>query len=106
VKSLIEIIAITLWVCFTAYALWYFTSAKHYAPLTPNEARLLWRIHKQTTKCNSKKWREIHRGRKIVGFACGCGYKYMQKRPIVAGAPQPATTNSQIAAIYKKLHKS
>jgi len=103
---LIEIIAITLWVCFTAYALWYFTLAKHYAPLTPNEARLLWRIHKQTTKCNSKEWREIHRGRKIVGFACGCGYKYMQKRPIVASAPQPAATNSQIAAIYKKLHKS
>ncbi len=105
VKNMIEIIAITLWVCFTAYALWYLTSAKHYAPITPNEARLLWKIHKQTAKCNSKRWREIHRGRKMVGFACECGYKYMQKRSIVAGAPQPVTAQST-TAIYQKMHKT
>jgi hypothetical protein len=104
VKNMIEIIAITLWTCFAAYAIWYFTSAKHYAPLTPNEAKMLWKIHKQTAKCEGRKWREIHRGRKIVGFTCECGYKYMQKRPIVAGAPQPAITQSTTTA-YQKLHK-
>ncbi|MEM3704195.1 MAG: hypothetical protein QXX79_07260 [Candidatus Bathyarchaeia archaeon] len=75
---MIEILAITLWACFTAYTVWYFTSAKHYAPLTQNEARLLWKIHKQTTKCDSRAYREIHHGRKIVGFTCECGYKYMK----------------------------
>ncbi|MEM3612640.1 MAG: hypothetical protein QXH40_04415 [Candidatus Bathyarchaeia archaeon] len=101
---MIEIFAITLWISFAAYATWYFTSAKHYAPLTPNEARLLWKIHKQTTKCSSRRWREICRGRKIVGFACECGYKYTQKRPIVASTPQQGITQSP-TAIYRKLHK-
>ena len=102
---MIEIIAITLWVCFIAYAIWYFTSAKHYVPLTPREARLLWKIHKQTAGCYSKRWREIRRGRKIVGFACECGYKYMQKRPIVASPPQPVVTQSA-TTIYQKLHRA
>ncbi|MEM3566036.1 MAG: hypothetical protein QXK18_04095 [Candidatus Bathyarchaeia archaeon] len=102
---MIELIAVILWVGFAAYATWYFTSAKHYVPLTPNDVRLLWKIHKQTTKCNSKRWREIHRGRKLVGFACECGYKYMQKRPIVASTPQPVVTQST-TVIYQKLHKA
>jgi hypothetical protein len=102
---MIEIIAVTLWACFVAYAIWYFTSAKHYVPLTPREARLLWKIHKQTARCDSKRWREIRRGRKIVGFACECGYKYMQKRPIVASPPQPVVTQS-VATIYQKLHRA
>ncbi|MEM3565778.1 MAG: hypothetical protein QXK18_02770 [Candidatus Bathyarchaeia archaeon] len=102
---MIEILAVTLWTCFAAYSTWYFTSAKHYAPLTPEEARLLWKIHKQTTKCGSRRWREICRGRKIIGFACECGYKYMQKRPIVTNTPQSAVVQSP-TAIYKKLHKA
>ena len=105
VKNMIEIVAITLWVCLAAYATWYFTSAKNYAPLTSREVRLLWKIHKQTTGCDSKQWREIRRGRKIVGFACECGYKYMQKRPIVASTPQPVVTRSA-ATIYQKLHRA
>jgi len=102
---MIEILVITLWISLASYATWYFTSAKHYAPLTPSEARLLWKIHKQTARCDSKKWREIRRGRKIVGFACECGFKYLQKRPIVASTPQPVVTQST-TAIYQKLHKA
>lgn len=78
-----KILMPTLWVCFAAYATWYFASAKHYAPLTLKEARLLWKIHKQKAECDARKWREIRRKDKIVGFECECGYKYMQKRPIV-----------------------
>lgn len=72
-----------LWVCFAVYAIWYFTSAKRHAPLTPNEAKLLWKIHKQNIKCGAKKWRELKRGDRIIGFECECGYKHVQKRPII-----------------------
>ena len=72
-----------LWVCFAVYAIWYFASAKRHAPLTPDEAKLLWKIHKQNIKCSARKWREIKRGDKIIGFECECGYKHIQRRPMI-----------------------
>ncbi|MBS7616330.1 hypothetical protein KEJ45_03940 [Candidatus Bathyarchaeota archaeon] len=100
---MIEIIMATLWACFAAYAIWYFTMAKHYAPLTLTEAKILWKIHKQNTGCSSKMWREIRRGEKIVGFECECGYKHIQKRPITASAP---TSKIQTQTyMYKKIHR-
>ncbi|HVP27350.1 MAG TPA: hypothetical protein VMT26_06780 [Candidatus Bathyarchaeia archaeon] len=82
-----EIIGITLWTAFIIYATWYFTSAKHYAPITSNEAKILWKIHKQLIHCNGKKWRELKRGSKIIGFECECGHKHIQRRPLVIKAP-------------------
>jgi hypothetical protein len=29
----------------------------------------------------------IKRGNKIIGFECECGFRHIQRRPIVAGAP-------------------
>jgi len=77
-----------LWACFTSYATWYLISAKDYAPLTRKEAELLWKIHKQNTNCNAKKWHTIRRRGKIVGFECECGYRHIQKRPIAAKTPK------------------
>jgi len=82
-KMLETILLPAVWTCFAAYTTWYLTSAKQYAPLTLEEARLLWKIHKQEAQCKAKRWREIrHRG-KIIGFQCECGYKHVQKKPIV-----------------------
>ena len=83
-----EIFAFALWLCFLAYALWYYESAKDYAPLTAKEAEILWKIHKQHTKCNGGKWLGIRREDKIVGFECACGYRHIQKRPIVSNKPK------------------
>jgi len=77
---MLEILMPTMWTCFTVYATWYFTSAKYYAPLTLNEARLLWKIHKQDTRCKSRKWSEIRHNGSIIGFKCG--YKHVQKKPV------------------------
>jgi len=93
----------TLWACFAVYVIWYFTSAKHYAPITPNEAKILWKIHKQNTQCDAGAWREIRRGGNMVGFECKCGYKHVQKRLITANTPVPAIR--QQTPIYDKLHK-
>ncbi len=100
----LEILTPTLLVCFAAYAMWYFTSAKCYAPLTLKEARLLWRIHKQEAQCKAKKWQKIMHKNKIIGFECECGYKHVQKRPITANTPT-LHIHSQ-TPIYKKLHSS
>jgi hypothetical protein len=79
---MLEILMPTVWACFALYTTWYLTSAKDYAPLTREEAELLWKIHKQNAECKVKKWREIRRRGKIVGFECECGYRHVQKRPI------------------------
>jgi len=73
----------TMWLSVAAYVAWYFASAKHYAPLTVEEVRVLWKIHKQNEQCNSGRWQKIRKGRKIIGFKCGCGHKQVQKRPLV-----------------------
>lgn len=96
---------VALWACLMGYATWYFTSAKNYAPVTHGEARILWKIHKRNIRCDSRKWKEIKRGGKIIGFVCECGYKHIQKRPIVSNAPTSNITsqNSQ-TSIFEELH--
>jgi len=98
---------VALWGCLTAYAVWYFTSAKHYAPITISEARILWKIHKRNIQCNARKWQKIKRGGKIIGFTCECGYKHIQRRPIVSNIPTPniKSQNSQTST-FEKLHAS
>jgi len=97
------LIVSALWVGFAAYATWYFTSAKHFAPITLSEARILWKIHRQNVQCNARRWREIRRGGKIVGFECECGYKHVQRRPIVGNTPtiNVQSQNPQNSALAK-----
>ena len=84
---IIEILAVAIWSCFIAYVTWYFTLARSFAPITTEEARILWKIHRKDFHCNSDEWREIKHGNRIVGFVCTCGYRYVQERPLVAGSP-------------------
>lgn len=97
VRIMIEIIAPALWACFTAYIIWYFTKAKNYAPITPNDARILWKIHRQSIHCDAKKWQVVRRGGKIVGFQCDCGYRHVEKRPIVGGLPAPRESQIDVS---------
>jgi hypothetical protein len=99
---MLEILMFTVWGCLTTYAIWYFTLAKHYAPITFNEAKILWKIHKQNIRCNARKWRGIKRQGKIIGFECGCGYKHIQKRPLVANSPTPDVKSQN--SILDQLH--
>jgi hypothetical protein len=105
--EILEILAATLWGFLTAYATWYFTSAKNFAPITVNDVRILWKIHKRNIQCHARKWQEIRRGGKIIGFRCECGYKHVQKRPIVSSMPTPniKSQDSQ-RSTFEKLHAS
>jgi len=83
------ILLAAIWASFTGYAVWYVTSAKRNVPITFDDAKTLWKIHKKNTKCPGHKWHPIsRRGGKISGFECECGYKYNQKRPIVSTMPK------------------
>ncbi|MDH7564303.1 MAG: hypothetical protein QHH24_05420 [Candidatus Bathyarchaeota archaeon] len=103
----LEMLLIAVWSCLVAYVTWYATSAKHYAPITPQEARLLWKIHVQLAHCNGKRWREMRRGGKTVGFECECGYKHLQKRPIVGSLPSlHVTSEKEKSVMFDRLHSS
>jgi len=101
-SSMSKILVPTLWLCFVAYAAWYYTSAKKYAPLTREEVRILWKLHKQDVGCEAKKWQEIRRKDKMVGFECECGYKHVQKRPIAAS--MPVSHVGQVSPVFYKMH--
>jgi hypothetical protein len=100
----LEILMPALWVCFTAYAAWYFASAKKYAPLTHKEARILWEIHKQETQCNSSRWHKIRRKDRVIGFKCDCGYKHIQRKPITANISIEKGTVQPQTSVFDKLH--
>ena len=99
---MLEILTPATWMCFTIYAIWYFTSAKHHHPMTLNEAKILWKIHKQTVQCKAKKWYSIKQGNKLVGFKCECGYKHVQERPLIV--KNPSYTTKPNTTPITKLH--
>jgi len=104
---MLETLVIASWTCLTAYTIWYFTLASHCFPITFNEAKILWKIHKQNMACNANKWRIIKRGNRIIGFECGCGHKHIQKRPIIANLPNPSSIQvSSKSTSFDKLHTS
>ena len=83
------VIVTAVWSVFSIYLLWYLTAVHRSEPITIDEAKMLWKIHKKNCRCASNKWQPIkRRGGKIKGFQCECGFKYAQSRPIVAGMPK------------------
>lgn len=85
-----------VWTIFMGCLLWFMIGVKRSEPITVDEAKMLWKIHKKTTHCGGKKWQPITRkGDKLKGFQCECGYNYSQKRPMLAGTHKTHGTISQ-----------
>ncbi len=82
-----ELIVVTLvWIAFACSLLCYVIEVRRSEPITVDEAKILWKMHKKTTHCAGKKWEPIaHKGDKLKGFRCDCGYRYTQKKPLVTG---------------------
>ena len=78
-----EFLVPTIWVSFGCAVAWFILSAKKYQEITPNDAKLLWKTHKQFTHCNAEVFSQITKGKKLVGYICQCGYEHVQKRPII-----------------------
>ena len=73
----------TVWVSFGCVAAWFVLSAKKHQPISTTEVEMLWKSHKQFSKCKAKKFAKISKGKKIIGYKCQCGYEHKQKRPII-----------------------
>jgi hypothetical protein len=69
--------------CFGFYIAYLLLSARHVVPLTREEAETLWKFHKQKTGCKAETWREITKKKKLIGFECECGFKHIQKKPLI-----------------------
>ena len=77
--ALIPGVALSL-VFFVAYLM---LSAKHFVPLTIDEIETLWKSHKQTTCCKAANWIGITKKQGMIGYKCECGYKQIQKKPLL-----------------------
>ena len=70
--------------CLGFYIAYLLLSARNVVPMSREEAETLWKFHKQKTGCNAETWREITKKKKLIGFECECGFKHIQKKPLVS----------------------
>lgn len=71
------------WLALGAYVFWYVVKAKDFQPMTLDDLALTWRLHKHQAGCKSSCIHDLLvRDDEIVGFRCGCGHEFIQKRLI------------------------
>jgi len=52
--------------------------------VTIEDAKIIWTLHKQSSRCRHGKWMLIKpKNGKVNGFQCECGYKYLQKKSLI-----------------------
>jgi endonuclease I len=72
-----------------SFIIWYLFSAKTYQPVSKTEISVRWKIHKTNSSCKSKKVEYLtKKNKKLVGFKCGCGFEFKQKRLITQKIPE------------------
>jgi hypothetical protein len=72
-------------------------AVKRSEPLTVDEAKALWKIHKKTYRCGGHKWQAFkRRGGKLKGFQCEWGYDYSQKQPMLLGTTKPREVSVKV----------
>jgi hypothetical protein len=81
--ELFTVLVPPLWVGLAVCVGWFFFAAKRAAPMTHEEAKMLWTLHKQEAECGACEYQEIEKRHRTVGFRCECGYKHLQERPMV-----------------------
>jgi hypothetical protein len=69
--------------CFGLYIAYILLSAKNIVPMNEEEAESLWKFHRATKCCGVEKWQKITKRNKLIGFECECGYKHVQKKPLI-----------------------
>jgi hypothetical protein len=73
----------SIWVALGCAVTWYLLSAKRLHEITSHETEILWKTHKQFSRCSAKKFEKITKTKKIFGYICQCGFQHMQERPII-----------------------
>ena len=78
-----EYLVPAVWVALGCAVAWFLLSAKRIHEITPREAEILWKTHKQFKHCSAKKFDTIKKRKKTIGYICECGYKHKQERPMI-----------------------
>ena len=80
---MLEILMVSCFALLGAYSLWYFFKAQTYQPLTLDELALMWKNHKHKSGCKATHIETLLlKNDEVIGYKCGCGAKYYQKRLI------------------------
>ena len=69
--------------CFGLYIAWILLSAKRFVSMTMKEAEMLWKFHKKSKCCKAETWHEITKKKKVIGYSCECGFRHIQKKPMI-----------------------
>jgi hypothetical protein len=85
--KMLDVLMLIFWFLLGIYSFWFVTRAKRSQPMTLDELVMLWKIHKQQTRCNTP-LSSVNpiidpRSNEFSGFRCDCGYQYQSKRLIV-----------------------
>ena len=97
------LIQIAVWGALSAFGLCLFATVKRKIPITGEEAKLLWKIHKLDKNCSRHRWKTItEKNGKITGFKCECGYKYLQKGHFLSSRPKSIQTTQKARTVSAK----
>ena len=69
--------------CFGFYIAYVLLSARNVVPMTSEGIDTLWKFHKQTKCCKAETWHEITKKKIVIGYECECGFKQIQKKPLI-----------------------
>jgi hypothetical protein len=79
-----ETVLVTALLGATACTVAVLATVRQMAPMTAEEAKVIWTLHKKTSLCKGRRPILIRKKKdKIVGFRCDCGYCYTQERPLL-----------------------
>lgn len=78
-----EFLVPTMWVAFGCTLAWFLLSAKRYHTLDAQELKMLWKTHKQFSKCIANDFEPIKKGEQTIGYRCECGHEHLQQRPLI-----------------------
>lgn len=89
---------LALWTTLCVYLFWYIVKATTYQPLSLNDLALAWRLHKREAGCKSPCIQDLLvKGGEVVGYKCGCGHEYRQKR-LISQRPKMLTLPCKLAS--------
>lgn len=87
------------WFVLGTYGFWFIFKAKMFQPLTLDDLALTWKLHKQQTGCKASHILSLLiKNDEVVGFKCGCGYEFLQKRLITQKVHTYAQTRTASAS--------
>jgi hypothetical protein len=90
---------LALWITLCVYLFWYVVKATTYQSLGLNDLALVWKVHKREAGCKSTYIQDLLvKGDEVVGFRCGCGHEYLQKR-LISQKPKRLTLPCKLATL-------